>query len=136
MSRWKCPATPKRLPTFCRTCFTAAKSHCLASCPPQPRSIGTRSCSARSLSKHLRPRNVRNMVQNDSHDSKRSGYFTSDHAPLPLHSIQGSDRADEIRQLRQERAELELRKAQERPWTMRMTQIVFLSFQAQSLAAP
>ena len=39
----RCRAIPKRLPTFCRTCFTAAKSRSSASCPPARRSTGTSS---------------------------------------------------------------------------------------------
>src|SRR5260370_8015569 len=46
------------------------------------------------------------MVQNDCHDPEWAGYLACHHAPLPLHTIQGSDRADEIRQLRQNRARL------------------------------
>ena len=57
--------------------------------------------------RHLRPRNVRNLVQNDGDDPERSRYFARDHPPLSLHRIQGSHRADEIRKLRQDRAQLE-----------------------------
>src|SRR5256885_3434537 len=47
------------------------------------------------------------MVQNDGHDPKWPRHFAGHHAPLPLHTIQGSHRANEIRQLRQNRARLE-----------------------------
>src|SRR6266481_1516823 len=46
------------------------------------------------------------MVQNDCHDPEWARYLAGHHSPLPLHTIQGSDRADEIRQLRQNRARL------------------------------
>src|SRR6266550_5623103 len=47
------------------------------------------------------------MVQNDGHDPKWPRHFAGHHAPLPLHTIQESHRANEIRQLRQNRARLE-----------------------------
>jgi len=50
---------------------------------------------------HLRPPNVCNRVQNDNDDPEWPRHFAGRHAPLPVHTTQGSHRAHEIRQLRQ-----------------------------------
>src|SRR5205823_6540052 len=57
--------------------------------------------------RRLRPRDVRNLVQNDGYDPERARHLASDHTSLSIYGIQGSHRADEIRQLRQNRTGLE-----------------------------
>src|SRR5438128_10336426 len=59
------------------------------------------------LESNLRPKYDRNLVQNDRYDPERPRYLSRHHASVSLHTIQGSDRTDEIRQLRQNRARLE-----------------------------
>ena len=49
---------------------------------------------------------VRNLVQDDGNDSERPRHFACDYPPLSLPAVQGSDRADEVRKLRQDRARL------------------------------
>src|SRR5207237_8085536 len=46
--------------------------------------------------RNLRPRNVRNLVQNDRADSIRPRHFTRHYPPLPLPQIQETNRTDEI----------------------------------------
>jgi D-arabinose 1-dehydrogenase-like Zn-dependent alcohol dehydrogenase len=72
--------------------------------------------------RHLWPRNVRNLVQNDGHDPEWSRHFSGDHASLSVQPIQRSHRADEIRQLREDRAQLG-RAIRQQPRSTRMSRI-------------
>ena len=45
---------------------------------------------------HLRPRNVRDLVQDERDAAIRPGHLAGDHAPLPLHRVRKGLRGDEL----------------------------------------
>ena len=55
---------------------------------------------------HLRPRDVRDLVQDDHDDPVRPGHHARHHPPLPLHRVRERLRGDALRQVRQGRADL------------------------------
>ncbi len=57
---------------------------------------------------HLRPRDVRDLVQDERDAAIRAGYLAGDYAPLPLHGVRKGLRGDELGQLRQSDPELGL----------------------------
>ena len=57
---------------------------------------------------HLRPGDVRDLVQDERDAAIRAGYLAGDHAPLSLHGVRKGLRGDELGQLRQSNSELGL----------------------------
>src|SRR5437773_454978 len=75
--------------------------------PVRAMSSSPTSISIASIWQKKWPRDVRNLVQNDRDDPERPRHRAGHHPPLSLRRISRSDRADEIRQLRQDRPRLE-----------------------------
>ena len=55
--------------------------------------------------RHLRARDVRDVVQDDLDDPERPRYLPRHHPPLPLHGVPAGLRPDALRQERQNRVE-------------------------------